>query len=147
MDGGVDAAISLFFGYDLQKRVQQAIIDRFEGEQPVGTSFIIKTKHKNHPYLAYTPTMRIPYSIQGTDNVYLAMKAMLTAVKKHNSSSKEEKCIRSVVCTGLGTFYGKMQLSEAARQMKIAYHNFKHPPKKIDWDFANTRFQNIFLLL
>lgn len=64
----------------------------------------------------------MPYSIEGTDYVYLAMKAMLNAVKKFNLSQQENsKKIRSVVCTGLGTFYGKVPLNEAARQMALAY--------------------------
>jgi len=139
MDGGVDAAITLYFGDKLQKRVQQYILQHFDGEQPIGTSFIMPTAHPKHPYLAHTPTMRVPYSIEGTDYVYLAMKAMLTAVRHHNDSVDADKRIRSVACTGLGTFYGKMELSEAARQMALAYKNFLHPPKKIDWNFAGKR--------
>jgi hypothetical protein len=57
MDGGVDAAITLFFGGQLQKKVQKYILENFEGEQPVGTSFIIETDNDKHPYLAHTPTM------------------------------------------------------------------------------------------
>jgi len=143
MDGGVDAAITLFFGDQLQKRVQQHIVNNFEGEQPVGTSFIIQTLHKKHRYLAHTPTMRVPYSIEGTDYVYLAMKAMLNAIKKHNQSSSYEEKIKSVACTGLGTFYGKMELEEAARQMALAYNNFINAPKSIDWHFASMRQQQV----
>mgnify|MGYP001045746119 FL=1 len=58
--GGVDAAITVFFGNQLQKRVQQRIVDEFDGEQPIGTSFIITTQDAKHPYLAHTPTMRVP---------------------------------------------------------------------------------------
>jgi O-acetyl-ADP-ribose deacetylase (regulator of RNase III) len=137
MDGGVDAAITVFFGTQLQKKVQQYIIANFEGEQPVGTSFIVETSNKEHPYLAHTPTMRVPYSIEGTDYVYLSMKAMLNAVKKFNQANQHQ--IKSVACTGLGTYYGKMKLSEAARQMALAYHNFLNPPKQITWHFASVR--------
>lgn len=80
---------------------------------------------------------RVPYSIEGTDYVYLAMKAMLTAVRKHNEIAKDK--IKSVACTGLGTFYGKMDLEEAARQMHVAYSCFMVPPKKITWSFASDR--------
>src|SRR6185295_8330217 len=45
MDGGVDAAITRYFGDDLMARVQQRIIDEYMGEQSVGTSFIIETHH------------------------------------------------------------------------------------------------------
>jgi len=145
MDGGVDAAITVFFGDQLQKRVQQRVLDEFDGEQPIGTSFIIPTRNSKHPYLAHTPTMRVPMSIQGTDYVYLAMKAMLRAVKDHNlrvkngTVSDTDSPIKSAACTGLGTFYGKMAFDEAARQMALAYHNFLHPPKKITWSYASKR--------
>src|SRR5947209_2836214 len=52
MDGGVDAAITRFFGAQLMQRVQQRVLDEFLGEQPVGTSFIIETGHAEHPFLA-----------------------------------------------------------------------------------------------
>jgi len=51
-------------------------------------------------------------SIQGTDYVYLAMKAMLRAIKDHNlrvkngRASDNDTYIKSAACTGLGTFYG-----------------------------------------
>src|SRR5689334_11513044 len=45
MDGGVDAAITRFFGYALVERVQQRILDEYLGEQPVGTSLIVETAH------------------------------------------------------------------------------------------------------
>uniref|UniRef100_A0A7S4HZ35 Macro domain-containing protein n=1 Tax=Vannella robusta TaxID=1487602 RepID=A0A7S4HZ35_9EUKA len=144
MDGGVDAAITKFFGAQLQERVQQYIIDHYEGEQPVGTSFIIKTNRRKHPYLAHTPTMRVPMPILRTDYCYSAMRAMLIAVKKHNEAAKESDQIKSVACTGLGTFYGSMQYDEAARQMALAYETFiEGPPKNIDWVYARTRQMKI----
>src|SRR5688572_31686292 len=70
MDGGVDLAISRFFGWELMDRVQAHIVREYLGEQPVGTSFIVETGHPRHPWLAHTPTMRVPADIRGTDNVY-----------------------------------------------------------------------------
>lgn len=43
MDGGVDAAITAYFGSQLQERVQQNIIREYLGEQPVGTAFVTET--------------------------------------------------------------------------------------------------------
>jgi len=140
MDGGVDAAITKFFGSQLQKRVQAHILDRYDGEQPVGSSFIISTGDAKHPWLAHTPTMRVPYSIQGTDHVYLAFKAMCRAIYDHNLSVRDPAhAIRTAACTGFGTFYGKMALDEAARQMHLAWANFVTPPGEIHWDFAGER--------
>ena len=69
MDGGVDYAITQFFGHEVQNRVQRRILDEFLGEQPVGTSIIVETNHAKHPYIAHTPTMRIPMDIARTDYV------------------------------------------------------------------------------
>jgi O-acetyl-ADP-ribose deacetylase (regulator of RNase III) len=142
MDGGVDLAITNFFGTDLQYRVQERIIKGYRGEQPVGTSFIIKTHHYKHPYLAHTPTMRVPLRITRMDHVYQAMFAMLLAVAQHNESSGKDK-INIVACPGLGTATGGVAAEEAARQMALAYHNFHNPPKKINWNYATKRQREI----
>ncbi|MCU0445487.1 MAG: macro domain-containing protein [Microscillaceae bacterium] len=134
MDGGVDLAIIRFFGIELQNRVQAVILEDYLGEQPVGTSFIVETQHSKHPYLAHTPTMRVPLPITRTDNVYLAMAAMLKAVYRHNQNQTDK--IKSVACPGLGTATGKVSPNEAALQMFLAYKNFKNPPKKLTWEYA-----------
>lgn len=141
MDGGVDLAITQFFGTQLQERVQQHILDEFLGEQPIGTSIIVETTHDKIPFLAHTPTMRVPMSIAHTDNVYLAMWSMLLAVRKNNQVS--EKKIDSVACPGLGTGYGQMPFTEAAKQMALAYKHYLNPPKYIDWNHARDRHRSI----
>jgi O-acetyl-ADP-ribose deacetylase (regulator of RNase III) len=141
MDGGVDLAIARFFGDDLKDRVRRCILDEFLGEQPVGTSTIIETGHAEHPYIAHTPTMRVPMAISHTDNVYLAMWAMLLAVRQHNQRS--EHSISIVACPGLGTATGQVPFPEAAWQMSLAYRNFINPPRSIDWRFADARQREI----
>jgi O-acetyl-ADP-ribose deacetylase (regulator of RNase III) len=140
MDGGVDPAITNYFGDSLQARVQEVILESYNGEQPIGTSFIVETGHPAHPFLAHTPTMRVPMPIVGTDNVYLAMKAMLQAVKDFNASGAR---IQTVVCPGLGTATGRVPLAEAARQMALAYHYHKNPPQSITWHLAAARHRSI----
>ncbi len=137
MDGGVDAAIINFFGERLMRDVQQFILDEYLGEQPVGTSFVIETHHPKHAWLAHTPTMRVPMEIAHTDNVYLAMWAMLRAVHQHNQQHPQK--INRVLCPGLGTGAGHVPGREAARQMALAYQNFLNPPQYIDWRLANQR--------
>jgi len=122
------------------KRVQEVILEKYLGEQPVGTSFIIQTKGKRGkvvPFLAHTPTMRVPQSIVHTDNVYDAMWAMLLAVRKHNK--KSEKKIKTIVCPGLGTFFGQMPPTLAADMMALAWKHFNSPPNRIDWNYASDR--------
>lgn len=137
MDGGVDAAITQFFGVGLMDRVQARIRQEFLGEQNVGTSIIVETGHPKHPFLAHTPTMRSPMEITRTDNVYRAMWAMLLAVRQHNLQSSQR--IQIVACPGMGTGTGRVPYAEAARQMAMAYRNFLYPPEELDWDLAMNR--------
>jgi O-acetyl-ADP-ribose deacetylase (regulator of RNase III) len=141
MDGGTDAAIIRFFGDALMDGVQQRIREEYLGEQPVGTSMIVETGHPRHPFLAHTPTMRVPMPIARTDYPYLAMWAMLLAVRRHNLSA--ERQIEVVACPGLGTGIGRVPFPEAARQMALAYRNFLSPPRGISWPFATGRQNQI----
>ena len=137
MDGGIDLAISSFFGWELQDRVQAHIISEWRGEQPVGTSVIVPTLHPKHPFIAHTPTMRVPMEISRTDNVYVAMWAMLLAVYKHNQTAAPP--IYTVACCGLGTQTGQVPAGESAYQMALAYKHFLNPPSQITWAYADER--------
>lgn len=136
MDGGFDLALINYFGKELMKRVQDKIRAKYAGEQPVGTCLIVETGNKKHPYLAHTPTMRIPRIIKEYDTVYNAMRAMLLAVQKHSD-------IKTVLCTGLGTATGKVPPSVAAKQMYLAYKSVEQPSKQIDWQTAVNIEQKI----
>ena len=102
------------------------ILDKWCGEQPVGTCMLVPTENKEHPWLAHTPTMRHPMDIRGTDNAYTAMWAMLNAVRQHNLSHEHHADkIKSVACPGLGTGCGRLKFEEAARQMALAWKHFQ----------------------
>jgi O-acetyl-ADP-ribose deacetylase (regulator of RNase III) len=137
MDGGVDLAITRFFGVQLMERVQRHILQEYLGEQPIGTSFIIETGHPRHPFVAHTPTMRVPMAISTTDNVYTAMWAMLLAVRRHNSLMSTK--IRKVACPGLGTATGRVAPDEAARQMALAHQWYLQPSNVLDWPAVLAR--------
>lgn len=141
MDGGVDLAITQYFGLQLMQRVQETILEKFAGEQPVGTAFLVNTGHSAHPFLVHTPTMRVPQQISGTDNVYRAMLAMLVAVKRHNQSNQSP--IKTIVCPGMGTGTGMLEPTMAAKQMELAFRNFLSPPMHLDWKFALEREKEI----
>lgn len=119
------------------RRVQERIFEEYLGEQPVGTSMIVETQHPKHPYLAHTPTMRIPMRISRTDNVYLAMWAMLRTVHFHNKTAARK--IEITACPGLGTGTGKVPYRQAARQMALAYKNYLKPPLYLNWGMASER--------
>lgn len=143
MDGGVDAAVIRYFGVPLMERVQRHILDEYLGEQPVGTSFLVETGHPEHPFLAHTPTMRVPTAIDRTDYVYKAMRAALLAVYHHNR--RDERRIETVATPGLGTGYGQVSPMEAARQMALAYKSLLNPPTRLNWSVAALRQKDVRL--
>ncbi|EAM4818863.1 phage tail protein [Salmonella enterica subsp. enterica serovar Pomona] len=144
MDGGVDAAITTYFGTQLQRRVQKYIIQEYLGEQPVGTAFITETGDGEHPWLIHAPTMRVPLIIDGTDAVYNATRAALLAIFQHNKSVAEYKKIKSVVFPAMGAGCGQVPPDSVARQMRLAWDGFSNPPKAINWQYASARQNAVF---
>lgn len=141
MDAGVDLAVVRYFGRHVMERVQKCILDDHLGEQPVGTCLIIPTDHATHPFVAHAPTMRVPMNIQGTDHVYLALWAALTAVHRHNRN--DAKKISSLACPALGTGTGGMNPMEAAVQLRLAYEHFQKPARFINPTMAQERHERI----
>ncbi len=131
MDGGVDGAINCLLSSvdeSIEQRCQDAIDERYGGEQPVGTSLIIPACNESYDYLAYIPTMTIPENVQKTRNPYLAFRALLVDVVTFNKSA--EHPIRCVITTGLCTGAGNVCFQESARQMRLAYETvFEHRVK------------------
>lgn len=146
MDAGMDLAVVHYFGTQLMEAIQKKILDDYLGEQPVGTCILVPTGHPAHPYVAHTPTMRIPMNISGTDNGYLSMWAALTAIHRHNKADHQppNRAIRTVACPGLGTGSGGMDLLEAALQMCLAYEHFQNPPAVINPTFAQQRHERVY---
>jgi len=134
----------MYFGQQMMDRVQAMIIDKYAGEQPVGTSEIVRGTAdgvERVRYVAHTPTMIIPEIITNTNNVYMSMKAMLLAVEKHNRENNND--IRILVCSGLGTGAGRVPFRKAAIDMAKAYRVFKNRPTRLTWGFATIRYQYI----
>ncbi len=152
MDGGIDMVYSQYFGWDVEKRLQLLLQKEHDGMLPVGQAVIVKTGReerdpteppvvfnsqisegaktiacKRFPYLISAPTMTIPMTITGTINAYLAMRAVIRAVKAHNLKVARNElddthtCIETILCPGLGTAIGKLPYEIAAVQMYEAY--------------------------
>jgi O-acetyl-ADP-ribose deacetylase (regulator of RNase III) len=141
MDAGMDLAVVRFFGRLVMERIQQRILEDHLGEQPVGTCLVVPTGNSAHPFVAHAPTMRVPMNIQGTDHVYLALWASLTAVHRHNRT--ESRKIGTLACPGLGTGTGGMDSLEAALQLRLAYEHFVRPPQFINPSMAQERHERI----
>ncbi len=137
MTAGIDAAVVRFNGVDLMERIQYRLLNEYLGEQPVGTSFLESTGNPQYPFVAHTPTMRVPGSIAGTDKVYSATWAALLAVYQHNVSAEAK--IDSVVFPAMGAGFGGVPHQEVARQMATAYKHYWNPPHRLDWDAVVNR--------
>jgi O-acetyl-ADP-ribose deacetylase (regulator of RNase III) len=142
MTAGIDAAVVKVFGQELMQRVQERIMNDYFGEQPVGTAFVVPTDHQAIPYLVHAPTMRVPGSIEGTDKVYSSTWAALLAIQTHNLISEQK--IEVAAFPAMGTGFGGVPFSEAARQMAVAYRHYLSPPQRLDWDFVAERQKAIF---
>jgi O-acetyl-ADP-ribose deacetylase (regulator of RNase III) len=119
MDGGIDLAYRRFFGMEIQRRVQERIRADHFGELPVGQAIVVATHHPQFQFLVVAPTMRVPDRIADTVNVYLAFRAALLAVIRHNGSSS--KTTEKIRVPALGTGVGAVPIDRAARQMHAAH--------------------------
>ena len=121
MSGGIDKAIDDLHGGDPQRLVMAAIREHYFGELPVGAALVVELSAGRMRFVIAAPTMRIPGSVQGSLNAYLAMRAALVAVLRHNASGARP--IRSLAVPGLGTGVGGIDPDEAAEQMRVAYES------------------------
>ena len=121
MDGGLDVAIRDQLGLGLQTKLQRAIVDNHHGELPIGCAQVVETGDPRWPYLIAAPTMRIPESVAGTLNAYLAFRAVLLACTRHP--------IHSLVCCGLATGIGQMEPMRCATQMRVALQHVRGPAR------------------
>lgn len=131
MDGGVDYAISMRLGWELQFELQKMIKALPEGELLIGKALILETGDEFLPYLVSAPTMRVPmnFNISTSINAYLAMKAVLIETIKHPS-------IEYVAIPGLCTGVGRMDPKIAASQMHKAFSEIEKGEKMDFKDFG-----------
>ena len=73
MDGGLDHALTVRFGNQIQDRVRQQIRTKRLKELLVGEAIVVPTNDPNVPWLISAPTMRVPGHVWKTANAYLAM--------------------------------------------------------------------------
>jgi O-acetyl-ADP-ribose deacetylase (regulator of RNase III) len=119
MNGGIDRLYSERFGWHVQDRLRELLRREWDGELPIGLAVLVETDDAEIPYLISAPTMRAPVSVASTLNAYLAFRAVLRLVERHNQ--RHPKTIRSVVCPGLGTGTGEVPPVVCAKQMRAAY--------------------------
>ena len=134
MDGGVDKAVAEF-DPGIENVVQTNIRDQCHGELLVGQSLLASMRKGGYEWLLYTPTMRVPMSIRGTDNVYKATWAVLNLATV--------MYLDSVAMPGFGFRTGQVPAPEVARQMSLAWENFNNVPEKMEWPAIMNRHNRI----
>lgn len=117
MDGGIDLIYTLNMGRQVQIGLQRIIREKYDGELLVGQSIVISTGYDRYPNMIVCPTMRVPSRLVGTQNVYLAAKALFLAAKRNPH-------LETIVCPGLGTGTGGVTPEECARVMRLAYDDW-----------------------
>ena len=135
MDGGLDHQISDYFGWELQDQVQKAIRARPMRELLIGEAIIVSTNHARVPWLVVAPTMRVPMRIRTAINAYLAMKAILIAMREHS----HEIPIESVAISGLGTGIGQLSPEVCAAQMWQAFREIVMGEQKDPGSFGEAQ--------
>lgn len=131
MDGGYDYAISEWFGWNLQKKVQKYILDNLYGEQPVGTSIIIDTG-KDGIKLIHTPSMRYPDKIRDPLVVYQCMRTCLITAMTNG--------IHIIVVPAFGGRCGQLPPNTIAQMMWSAWNQLNNVPKEINWNYADKAY-------
>lgn len=163
MDGGIDLVYSQFFGWKVEDRLRAVILEKYDGEIPVGQAEIVPTAHKTIPFLISAPTMRVPMNVANTAHAYLAFRAALCAVRAWNKQAENSPSgtgngrdgseraadhpkINSILCPGLCTGEGRMPFERSARQMRAAYDNIVMQQLEIKGGLAQAARNHIYLV-
>ena len=148
MDGGIDMAVSRFFGWQIQERLQKQIQTKHHGELLVGMAEIIPTGHAQIPYVISAPTMRVPMILNNTPNVYLAIRAALLLIKygQFEDGSAIASQVNVVAFPGMGTGVGQVTPDVFARQMKQAVEEVIEEKYRFpaSWWEASQRHQQLY---
>lgn len=128
MDGGYDAALTAWYGTELQEAVQTEIINRYFGEQPVGTCMSVLIPTAYGQYLMHTPTMRVPNIIEEPEVVYHCTRACIMEALRLEVSN--------IVIPAFGGCCGKVSNQLIADYMERALYSFENTPKKLSWHWA-----------
>lgn len=124
MDGGLDAVIKGFLGAGIEKSVQKAIHQRYQGAMPVGHATCVSTGRPQPRFLISTPTMvSSSEDVSDTMNVVLAAGAALQAVHMQNAAVPGS--IASIALPGLGANTGRVPPEICADLMWTAYDLFR----------------------
>jgi O-acetyl-ADP-ribose deacetylase (regulator of RNase III) len=133
MTGGFDLAVRNVWPA-AEAYVQMAISESRNGMLAVG-DYVMVGLHAAmslipQKRLIYTPTMRIPMVIAGTENVYWAYRAAFQALEgaARGMIFTDED---AVLIPAFGTSAGHMDPLKAAMQCRLAYEHVHRPPVEV----------------
>lgn len=128
MDGGFDGAIRRYFmedyDFDVIPIVQQHLKEKFWGEQPVGTSTLVKLPVIGS-YILHTPTMIRPSIITDPRVVYHCMRSCILEAMR-------TECTHILV-PAFGGCCGKVDKKLIAEYMIAAIYTFEYSPQPATW--------------
>lgn len=153
MDGGIDMLYSWHFGWQVQERLQQKIVEKHHGELLVGTAEIVETDNERIPFVIAAPTMRVPLILHpDTTHPYLAARAVLLLLKHgvftdgNYAGERIGDYVQRVAFPGLGTGVGHVHPRLCARQVRAAIEDVLLYPKPFptSWRDAQERHQRLY---
>lgn len=127
LDGEPEIKFTEKFGWQIQRKVQKYICEAAGGEMLVGDAVIVRLAQDDFgndtgiKFVIYVPTMRVPLQVRDTVNAYLAFRAAMKAVRRHNCHCHASDEIMTVLCPSLCNSFGGMPPGRIAHQMKEAY--------------------------
>ena len=108
---------------DLFDRVKDYIQNKFNGEQPVGTTFVIYMNPCRN--LIHAPIVSEDDKIVKPENIALVMRKILETAEKEEA--------RDILITALGKYQGFKKYDTIAKMMKLGYDEYLvHKKDKTD---------------
>lgn len=128
MDGGYDGAIRNYFlndyDFDVIPIVQEHLKEKFWGEQPVGSSTLIRLPVMG-TYILHTPTMIRPSIIEDPRVVYHCTRSCILEALR-------TECTH-IVIPAFGGCCGKVPFETIAEYMLAAISTFQYSPEIYNW--------------
>jgi len=125
MDGGIDKIYSRRMFRDVEDRVKYVVSRMGKYSKlgrryiPIGSAFIVPADDSNKNFMISAPTMLLPQNVEGTNNAYFAMVAVLNVIHTYQPAHFSD-----IVIPGLCTGYGGISYKESAKQIFKAFMDF-----------------------
>lgn len=111
----------------IESKIQKFIIDNYNGEQPLGTSFILEANEDT--FIIHTPIIRVKEEIIDERIVYQCMRTTLLLAKRNR--------VQSIVIPMFGCDITTIEPQKVSRMMRQAYDQIENKTNEITWDYAN----------